>query len=146
MTQTAMIRGLARWAGKNMAKQFTAGGVTRIGFGALTRLAEANPPMAMQMALVKYPSLAPLVSTIKDATAFDAAWTALTESIVDNGCLTVNIPEPFPVCKVQTFKINRADLDEMRAEMERAYKDELAAAKAIEQAGNGAAPAEGAAK
>lgn len=66
MTQTAMVRGLAKWAGKNMAKQFSAGSLTRIGFDAFTRIAEANPPLAVQMALVKYPSLTPIVATVKE--------------------------------------------------------------------------------
>ena len=133
MTQTAMVRGLARWAEKNMAKQFSAGSLTRIGFDAFTRIAHANPPLAVQMALVKYPSLAPIVATVNDAATFETAWKALMESMEVNGCLTYEVKEPFG--RVQIFRIGKADLDAMRSEMERAYKEELAAAKAIEAAG-----------
>ena len=139
MTQTAMVRGLAKWAEKNMAKQLTAGGTTRIGFSTFTRIANANPPLAIQMALVKYPSLAPIVSTVKDAATFDASWTALTESVEENGCLTFEFNELLPYPHVQVFKLRKVDLDAIRAEMEHAYKDELAAARAIEQAGTPAA-------
>lgn len=72
---------------------------------------------------------------MKDAATFDSAWNALAESVKENGCLTLDIKEPFPFNRIQTFKINRANLDAIRAEMERAYKEELAAARAIEQAG-----------
>lgn len=135
MTQTAMIRGLARWAGKNMETRLTEGGLARIGFGALTRIAESNPMLALKMALIKYPSVAPIVAAVTDAGSFDAAVNAISESVVDNGCLTIDIKEPPPLCKVQTFRINRADIDDIRDEMERAYKEELAAAKAVEAAG-----------
>ena len=137
MTQTAMVRGLAKWAGKNMSKQFTAGGLTRIGFDTFTRIAESNPVLAVQMALVKYPSLAPIITTVRDAATFETTWKALEESIDENGCATLNVQEMFG--PMQIFRIGRGDLAAMRAEMERAYKEELAAAKAIEQAGAGAA-------
>ena len=140
MTQTAIIRGLAKWAKNNMAKQFSAGSLTRIGFDAITHLADTNPALAVQMALVKYPSLAPIVMTVKDAASFDATWSALAASIEDNGCLTVDVKEPFG--RVHIFRIGKGDLDAMRGEMERAYKDELAAAKAVEQAGQSAGGAQ----
>lgn len=133
MTQTAMVRGLARWAGKNMSKRFTAGGLTRIGFDAFTRIAESNPVLAVQMALVKYPSLAPIITTVRDAATFETTWKALGESIDENGCATLNVQELFG--PMQIFRIGRGDLAAMRSEMERAYKEELAAARAIEQAG-----------
>lgn len=133
MTQTAMVRGLAKWAGKNMAKQFSAGSVIRIGFDALTRIAKANPALAVNMALVKYPALAPIVATVKDAATFETTWSALAASVEENGCVTFRVQEPFG--PMQIFKIGKGDLDQMRGEMERAYKEELAAAKAIEQAG-----------
>ena len=50
-----------------------------------------------------------------------------------NGFLPLDVPESFG--RIRTFKIRRGDLDAMRAEMEAAYKEELGAAKAIEQAG-----------
>ena len=133
MTQTAMVRGLAKWAGKNMSKRFTAGGLTRIGFDAFTRIAESNPVLAVQMALVKYPSLAPIITTVKDASTFETTWNALEESIDENGCATLNVQELFG--PMQIFKIGRGDLAAMRSEMESAYKEELASAKAIENAG-----------
>ena len=133
MTQTAMVRGLAKWAGKNMSKRFTAGGLTRIGFDAFTRIAESNPVLAVQMALVKYPSLAPIITTVRDAATFETTWKALEESIDENGCATLNVQELFG--PMQIFRIGRGDLAAMRSEMERAYKEELAAAKAIEAAG-----------
>ena len=133
MTQTAMVRGFAKWAAKNMAKEFPAGSLTRIGFDALTRIADASPAMAVKMALVKYPSLAPIVSTVTDLQTFDVAWKALVESVEANGFLPLDVPESFG--RIRTFKIRRGDLDAMRAEMEAAYKEELGAAKAIEQAG-----------
>ena len=135
MTQTAMVRGLAKWAEKNMATQFTAGGIVRIGFNTLTKIAYANPALAIQMALVKYPSLASIVATVKDAATFDTVWSALAESVDQNGCLTVDVKEPFPFNRVQTFRIRKGDLDAIRAEMERAYKEEVAAAKAVVSAG-----------
>jgi len=135
MTQTAMVRGLARWADKNMTPRFTAGGLTRIGFHAMTKLAEANPPLAMQMICAKYPSFAPIIATVRDAATFEPAWTALTGSVEDNGCMTLDVPEVFPIGRVQTFRVGKADLDAIRAEMERAYKEELAAAKAVTSAG-----------
>lgn len=133
MTQTAMVRGLAKWAGKNMSKRFTAGGLTRIGFDAFTRIAESNPVLAVQMALVKYPSLAPIITTVKDAATFETTWTALEESIDENGCATLNVQELFGPMRI--FRIGRGDLAAMRSEMESAYKEELAAAKSIEAAG-----------
>jgi hypothetical protein len=133
MTQTAMVRGLARWAEKNMSKRFTAGGLTRIGFDAFTRIAESNPVLAVQMALVKYPSLAPIITTVKDAATFETTWNALEESVDENGCATLNVQELFG--PMQIFRIGRGDLDAMRSEMESAYKEELAAAKSIEAAG-----------
>lgn len=134
MTQTAMVRGFAKWAAKEMTKEFTAGSPTRIMFDTFMRLAEASPVLAVNMALVKYPSIAPIVSTVKDAQTFDVAWNALTESVEANGFLPFDVKE-LPFGPVRTFKIRKANLDAMRAEMERAYKDELAAAKAIEAAG-----------
>lgn len=134
MTQTAMVRGLAKWAGKNMSKRFTAGGLTRIGFDAFTRIAESNPVLAVQMALVKYPSLAPIITTVRDAATFETTWKALEESIDENGCATLNVQELFG--PMQIFRIGRGDLAAMRSEMERVYKEELAAARAIEQAGH----------
>lgn len=133
MTQTAMVRGLARWAGKNMSKRFTAGGLTRIGFDAFTRIAESNPVLAVQMALVRYPSLAPIITTVKDAATFETTWNALEESIDENGCATLNVQELFG--PMQIFRIGRGDLAAMRSEMESAYKEELAAAKSVEAAG-----------
>ena len=138
MTQTAMVRGLAKWAGKNMSKRFTAGGLTRIGFDAFTRIAESNPVLAVQMALVKYPSLAPIITTVRDAATFETTWKALEASVEENGCLTLSVPEMFG--PVQIFRIGKGDLDSIRGEMERAYKEELAQAKAIEAAGTVAAP------
>ena len=140
MTQSAMIRGFAKWAAKNMAKELAAGSMTRIGLDALTRIADASPALAMQMALAKYPALAPIVSTVKDAKTFGVAWKALTESVEANGFLPFDVPESFG--RIRTFKIKKGDLDAMRAEMETAYREELAAARAIEQAGQ---KAEGAA-
>ena len=137
MTQSAMVRGLAKWVEKNMAKQLAAGSLTRIGFDAFTRIANVNPTLAVQMALIKYPSLAPIVSTVKDAATFETTWSALTESVKENGCLTFDVPEALG--KVRIFRIGTADLDAMRGEMENAYKEELAAAKAIEAAGANAA-------
>lgn len=128
-----MVRGLAKWAGKNMSKRFTAGGLTRIGFDAFTRIAESNPALAVQMALVKYPSLAPIITTVRDAATFETTWKALEESVDENGCATLNVQELFG--PMQIFRIGRGDLAAMRAEMERAYKEELAAAKAVEAAG-----------
>lgn len=133
MTQTAMVRGLAKWAGKNMSKRFTAGGLTKIGFDAFTRIAESNPVLAVQMALVKCPSLAPIITTVKDAATFETAWKALEESIGENGCVTLNVKELFG--PMQIFRIGIGDLAAMRSEMESAYKEELAAAKSIEAAG-----------
>ena len=133
MTQTAMVRGLAKWAGKNMSKRFTAGGLTRIGFDAFTRIAESNPVLAVQMAQAKYPSLSAILSTVKDSATFETTWTALAGSVEENGCLTLTVPEMFG--PIQIFRINKVDLDAIRAEMERAFKEELAAAKAIEAAG-----------
>lgn len=134
MTQTAMVRGFAKWAAKEMTKEFTAGSPTRIVFDAFTRMADASPAMALDMALVKYPSIAPIVSTVKDAQTFDVAWNALTESVDANGFLPFDVKE-MPFGPVRTFKVRKADLDAIRAEMERVYKEELAAARAIEQAG-----------
>lgn len=133
MTQTAMVRGFAKWAAKNMAKEFPAGSLTRIGFDALTRIADLSPAMAVKMALVKYPSLAPIVSTVNDLQTFEVAWKALAEAVEQNGFLPLDVPESFG--RIRTFKIKKGDLDAMRAEMEAAYKEEFAAAKAIEQAG-----------
>ena len=133
MTQTAMVRGLAKWAEKNMTKQFTAGGLTRIGFDAFTRMADANPALAVDMALVKFPALAPIVATVKDAATFEAAWSALAASVEENGCLTYRVQELFG--PMQIFRIGRGDLAAMRSEMESAYREELAAAKAVEAAG-----------
>ena len=135
MTQTAMVRGLARWADKNMTPQFVAGGITRIGFHAMTKLAEVNPSLAMKMICAKYPSFMPILATVRDAATFESAWGALTESVEDNGCMTIDVQEAFPINKVQTFRIRKSDLDAMRAEMERAYKEELAAAKAVVASG-----------
>lgn len=135
MTQTAIARGLARWADKNMTPKFTAGGLTRIGFHAAAKLAETNPILALQMLLVKFPSLQPVAATVRDAATFEAAWGALEESVEDNGCLTLDVSEAFPVCRVQSFRIGKADMDAMRAEMERAYKEEASAAKAVVEAG-----------
>ena len=143
MTQTAMVRGLAKWAGKNMSKRFTAGGLTRIGFDAFTRIAESNPVLAVQMALVKYPSLAPIITTVRDAATFETTWKALEESIDENGCATLNVQELFG--PMQIFRIVRGDLDAIKREMEAAYKTELASAKAVEAAGAATAQ-EGAAK
>lgn len=140
MTQTAMVRGLARWAGKNMSKRFTAGGLTKIGFDAFTRIAESNPVLAVKMALVKYPSLAPIITTVRDAATFETTWKALEESIDENGCATLNVQELFG--PMQIFRINKGDLAAIRGEMERAYKEELAAARAIEQAGQTSGVAE----
>ena len=140
MTQTAMVRGFAKWAEKNMAKELAAGSLARIGFDAFTRIATASPTLAVQMALVKYPSLAPIVSTVKDAATFGVAWKALAESVEANGFLPVDVNESFG--RLRTFKIKKGDLDAMRTEMEAAYREELAAARAIEQAGQ---KAEGAA-
>lgn len=133
MTQTAMVRGLAKWAEKNMATQFAAGGIFRIGFNAFTKIADANPALAVQMALVKYPSLAPIVATVKDAATFETTWKALTDSVEENGCTTFDVKEPFG--PVHIFRIRKGDLDAIRTEMERAYKEEVAAAKAVVSAG-----------
>ena len=135
-----MVRGLARWAGKNMSKRFTAGGLTKIGFDAFTRIAESNPVLAVKMALVKYPSLAPIITTVRDAATFETTWKALEESIDENGCATLNVQELFG--PMQIFRINKGDLAAIRGEMERAYKEELAAARAIEQAGQTSGVAE----
>lgn len=129
MTQTAMVRGLAQWVGKNMAKKFSEGGVTRIGFDAFTKIANVNPPLAVQMALVKYPALAPIVATVKDAATFETTWKALTDSVDENGCMTFDVKEMFG--PVRVFRIGKADLDAIRGEMERAYKEEAAAAQAV---------------
>lgn len=133
MTQSAMIRGFAKWTAKNVVKEFAALSPTRIGIDAFTRIADASPALALQMALAKYPSFAPIVSTIKDAQTFGVAWKALTESVEANGFLPFDVTESFG--RIRTFKIKKGDLDAMRAEMETAYREELAAAKAIEQAG-----------
>lgn len=138
MTQMAMIRGLAKWAGKNMTKEFPAGSPIRIGLAALTRIADANPALAMQMALVKYPSLAPIVSTVKDAGTFGVAWSALTGAVEESGFLPLDVNEAFG--RVRTFRLRKDDLDAMRAEMESAYKEELVAAKAVEAAGSATVP------
>ena len=50
-----------------------------------------------------------------------------------NGFLPFDVTESFG--RIRTFKIKKGDLDAMRAEMETAYREELAAARAIEQAG-----------
>ena len=131
-----MIRGLAKWIEKNMTKQFSAGGLVRIGFSALTRMAQTNPALALQMALAKYPSLAPIVNTVKDAASFNAAWDALSGSVEENGCLTFSISEMLPYPHQQIFKIVKADLDQIRSEMESAYREELAAAKSVIDAAN----------
>ena len=141
MTQSAMVRGFAKWAAKEMTKEFTAGCPTRIMFDTFTRLADASPALAVNMALVKYPSIAPIVSTVKDAETFDVAWNALTESVEANGFLPFDVKE-LPFGPVRVFRIKKADLDAMRAEMERAYKEEVAAAKAVEAAGAQAAQGE----
>ena len=133
MTQTAMVRGFAKWAAKNMAKEFKSGSLMRIGIDTFTRIADVSPAMAVKMALVKYPSLAPIVSTVTDLQTFDVAWKALVESVEANGFLPLDVTES-PV-RIRTFKIKKTDLDAMRTEMEAAYKEELGAARAIEQAG-----------
>lgn len=136
MTQTAIVRGLARWADRNMTDKFAAGGLTRIGFNTFTRLAEANPLLAMQMALAKYPSLAPLFSTVKDAESFGSVWDALTASVKDGGVFTFEVREMFPFNgRIQAFRFRESDLDAIRSEMEKAYKEELASAQAVVSAG-----------
>ncbi len=136
MTQTAIVRGFARWADKNMTDKFTAGGLTRIGFNALTILAETNPALAMQMLVAKYPSFMPLFATVKDAASFGSVWDALTESVKKSGCVTFDVREAFPFNgRIQTFRFRDADLGAIRAEMEKAYKEEVAVAQTVVTAG-----------
>lgn len=145
MTKTAIVKGVARWYGKNVVPMIPAFSLTKAGHMTAVIMAEKNPAMAEAFLMnVVPPGVGATLQTIsaaaQDNAVFDLAMKSLRDAVAQEA---VSFPTPGkPPHMDGTFdmlNVRPADIDLLAGEI-RTAQTELDNAAALAKAG---APANG---
>lgn len=109
MKRESIVRGIARWAGREIKPRLPEFSPQRIGLATLEQLAVRNPPAAEAVAAAL---LGPVVPTLVNAAGadFDAVSEALCDAVKAEGKMLVALPAgPFGLGAPAPYSISETD-------------------------------------
>lgn len=109
MKRESIIRGLAKWAGREITPRLPQFSPQRIGLSTIEMLAMRNPPAAEILATT---FIGPLVPTLVNAAGqqFDAVADAVVEAVKREGKMTIQLPSgPFGLGDPVPYSLTETD-------------------------------------
>lgn len=130
MTKTAIVKGVARWYGKNVVPKIPAFSLSKVGHATAVIMAERNPSIAEAFLMnVVPPSIGAMFQTItaaaQDDAVFDLAMKSLRDAVANEESVSFPTPgkPPHPDGSFDTLNIRPADIELIAGEIRTAQQE-----------------------